>query len=215
VGFGRVLSARGPPGEPGGEENALEGEHAGADHVGEAGALVGVEEGVDLLEGFGQERVETRDAFGAAGGAGGGFGGVEGVGGHGVGEIGEGAAVVDGGLGAFGFDFVEDAGEFGELFFVEAEFVGEEAEGPADAEGPASTASTAAVKALAGMGWKMHGVTSEGPGGMVAVLVGILMVVGAAARPGGVTHERTPSRPGEARRAGTINAAGVRASRLE
>ena len=64
----------------------------------------------------------------------GGLGGVESVTRESIGERGQGAAPIDLGLGAFRLSTVEDAGQFGDLAFVQIEFCAPESQRPADAE---------------------------------------------------------------------------------
>ncbi len=103
-------------------------EHATADQVGEALALLGRQEPVDFLEGasegFAQPRGTLHTTFAGATG----FGGVEGITLDGVGEFGCCSTIVNFGLSALGLQLVEDSHERRDLLFVEIKLVGQEAQ---------------------------------------------------------------------------------------
>jgi hypothetical protein len=63
-----------------------------------------------------------------------GLGGIEALADQGIGEHTHGALPIDFRLGTLGFEFVEDAGQFGDLTLVQVELVDQEAKWPADAQ---------------------------------------------------------------------------------
>ncbi len=161
---------------------ALDDQNSGTQEVREPGPLVGVQGRVDLLEGADEGVAKAAAAFDAALAGRRGLGLVELFAGEGVGELREGAAVVDGGLGPLGLQLVEDAGELHHLLLVEFELVGEKPERPAYTEAAAGTKTFV----IAPGGHK----TSPGEyTGLRVKTVGMGKTVWATMRPGGVTHD--------------------------
>ena len=122
--------------------DALDNQRAGTDQVGEFRPLIGIEQGVDLLE-------KAVDGVAEAGGAGdaalaglGRFGGVERLAGQGVGKVGKRPAVIHFGLGALGLEFVQQPGQLGHLLVIQFQLVSQEPQRPSHSEaGAAETES--------------------------------------------------------------------------
>jgi hypothetical protein len=63
-----------------------------------------------------------------------GLGDIEYVASHGIGKLSQGPAIINLGLGPFGFQLVENSHQLGDLLLVEIELVRQEAQRPPDAE---------------------------------------------------------------------------------
>ena len=117
---------------------ALEHDCTGSNQLGELLSLVGIKEGVQLLQGGGDSLLKALSALhlGLAGR-------VDGLGVKGLPEerlciaIGHPAAI-NGGLGPFSLEFAQDRGQCPNLGLAQPELMAQEAQGAADTEGGAS-----------------------------------------------------------------------------
>jgi hypothetical protein len=110
--------------------------------VSEPNALIGTQDGVNLLQGLEHRGPQALRAFDAKVAALRGFGGVEGVAGQGICKCGDGAMPIDLGLGALGLELVQDLCELADLALVESELVHQEAQRAPDAKSASATAES-------------------------------------------------------------------------
>src|SRR5271166_2369360 len=120
------------------------------DQVREPLPLFRAQERVDLLKGIHQRVANFRGALYASFAGTAGLGGIERLAGNGIGELRQGAAVVHLGLCPFRLELVQDSGQFGDLFLVQIELVGEESERPSDAKPRPSLESISLFVMMAG-----------------------------------------------------------------
>src|SRR5262245_11702316 len=114
--------------------NESERQAAGADQIRELLPLIGAEHAVHATEGVQNGLLEALGSLDAKRPARGGLGLVEALAGHGVREGRQGATRVDRGLRALGLELVEDGRKPLDLLLLEPQLVGQETQGPADAE---------------------------------------------------------------------------------
>src|SRR5581483_8317759 len=139
--------------------------HARADEVGQGRALLARQERVDLAQRLGHRVAQPLGALDAQRARLVGLGLVERVARHRVGEPGDGAPPVDLGLRALGLQLLKDARQLADLFLVELELVGEEAQGAPHAE-----LAAAVVLAARGLARPLARIAAA-PAAVAAVLV--------------------------------------------